>query len=292
MQIATVLAPLFLCSGIGFVWARVGYRFDSQMITRLVTTVAVPCLSFSSLTRLSVSSGQFALIGGIFLVALGCLAAIGFVAIRLAHLDFRVYGPTMVFANCVNMGLAVCLFAFGEAGLALGVSIAVVNAVLSYTLGVAVFAGELSFRSLSRNTLIYATLAAIGFMVTGAAPPRWLADTTSFLGALAIPYMLVALGTAIARLTVSDLPQAIALSLLRQLSGFGVGWGLAALLGLGGIARGVLIVQCAMPSQVLNYLFAQRYQRRPEQVAGMVLATTLISYAMLPLVLMAVLPGT
>ncbi len=291
-QIATVIAPLFVCAGIGFAWARSGKTFDADMLGRLVGTVALPCLTFSTLTKLSVAPAVFARMAGLYLIAVVIFAAVGFAALRIARLDLRVYGPPMVFSNCGNMGLPVCLFAFGPQGLALAVCVFLANSILNYTLGVATFAGELSFRSVTRNVLVYSTLIALAFMAAGVAPPRWLAGSTAFLGALSIPYMIVALGVAIGRLTVADLPRTIALSVLRQTVGVSVGWGLATLAGLEGVERGVLILQCAMPVAVVNYLFALRYNRRPEQVASMVVATTAISYVMLPLVLLVVLPGS
>ena len=51
----------------------------------------------------------------------------------------------------------------------------------------------------------------------------------------------------------------------------------------------MLIVECAMPVAVFNFLFAQRYDRTPSEVAGMVLISTAIAFAMLPLVLAVVL---
>ncbi len=290
-QIATVIAPLFVCAGIGFAWARSGKNFDADMVGRLVGAVALPCLVFSTLTKLSVAPGVFARMAGLYLIAVAIFAAVGYVALKAAKLDLRVYGPPMVFSNCGNMGLPVCLFAFGDTGLGLAVCVFLGNSILNYTLGVATFAGELTFRSITRNVLIYATVIAFGFMAAGIEPPPWLADTTRFIGALSIPYMIVALGVAVARLGVADLPRTVALSVLRQAVGLAVGWGLATLAGLHGAERGVLILQCAMPVAVVNYLFALRYNRRPEQVASMVVATTLIAYAMLPLVLVVVLPG-
>ena len=51
----------------------------------------------------------------------------------------------------------------------------------------------------------------------------------------------------------------------------------------------MLMIQCAMPVAVFNYLFAQRYQREPEEVAGMVLMSTVISFVTLPALLWWVL---
>ena len=65
--------------------------------------------------------------------------------------------------------------------------------------------------------------------------------------------------------------------------------GVAESFGLQGIARGVLIVQSTMPTAVFNYLFSLRYGRDPEEVAGMVMISTALSFATLPLLLWFVL---
>jgi malate permease and related proteins len=189
------------------------------------------------------------------------------------------------------MGLPVCLFAFGQEGFALGMGANVANALLGNTAGMAAFAGSFSIGFLSRNAYVYSALAATGFLVAGAVPPRWLSNTTLFLGAFSIPFLLFSLGASIARLTVADLPRAIAISAVRQIAALGIGWGLAGALGLQGAARGVLILQCVMPSMIINYILAQRYERQPEQVAGIVLVSTVISFLILPIVLLLVLPG-
>jgi hypothetical protein len=97
--------------------------------------------------------------------------------------------------------------------------------------------------------------------------------------------MLLALGAAIAEVKVTDLYRSLAIALLRLATGLVIGFGLADLFGFSGIARGVLILQCAMPVAVFNYLLAQRYDRSPEQVASVVVVSTLLTAAALPLLL-------
>jgi hypothetical protein len=67
------------------------------------------------------------------------------------------------------------------------------------------------------------------------------------------------------------------------------GWAVAVAFGLTGTARGVVIVQSAMPVAVFNYLFAQRYGREPQVVAGMVMVSTLLSFLLIPLLLVYLL---
>ncbi len=59
----------------------------------------------------------------------------------------------------------------------------------------------------------------------------------------------------------------------------------ATLLGLSGTEKGVVLLQASMPVAVFNYVFAERYQRAPEAVAGMVVMSTLISFITIPAML-------
>lgn len=47
----------------------------------------------------------------------------------------------------------------------------------------------------------------------------------------------------------------------------------------------MLVVQSAMPVAVFNYLMAVRANREPEQVANLVMCSTVLSFAWLPVVL-------
>ncbi len=57
------------------------------------------------------------------------------------------------------------------------------------------------------------------------------------------------------------------------------------------LAQGVLVVQSSMPVAVFNYLYALRGNRSPDQVASLVLCSTLLSFAFIPLLLTWWLPA-
>ena len=88
--------------------------------------------------------------------------------------------------------------------------------------------------------------------------------------------MLLSLGVALARLRIAGLGRAATMSALRLVLGFAVGLAVATALGLQGTVRGVVILESAMPVAVFNYLWAVRYQTAPEEVAGMVLGSTVL----------------
>ncbi len=289
LQIAAIIAPLFACAGIGYLWGKFDRPFDAQMITGLSMTLGMPCLILSSLTRLDVSGEAFAAVGGAYAAALAAGLAVGAVVARLLRLDVRVYTPVLAFSNTGNMGLPLALFAFGDAGLTFAIVNVVVSSVISVTVSGGCYSGRTSFDIVYKNPLVYGVLAAVPFLVTGTRPPDWLANTIELIGGMAIPLMLIALGVAISKLRMRFVAKSIGLSALKLAIGFAVGFTAAEIAGFEGAARGALVLMFAMPVALHNYVFAQRFERRAEKVAGMVLASTALSFVTLPLLLWAVL---
>ena len=132
-------------------------------------------------------------------------------------------------------------------------------------------------------------LCPLAFMITETKPPVWISNTVDLLAGVSIPLMLMALGVTIAKLRVRSIQRSVALSALRLGLGFALGVAMAELFGLTGISRGVLILQSAMHVAVMNFLFASRYQCEPEEVAGMIVASTALSFLTLPALLYVVL---
>jgi predicted permease len=290
-DIANIIAPLFVIAGIGFFWARSGRNFDTNLIGALVVNFGVPCLIFSSLTKLHVSPIAFAEIAGVFCIAVAVMAAFGALALKLMKLEVGAFLPSLTFGNNGNMALPLCLFAFADTGLALGISIFVVAATTNFVLGDALVSGRVRLGEIAKTPHLYVVAAAMAFLLAGVNPPQWLANTTGLLGGISIPLMLMALGVSLSRLRIANVTRALILSVIRLGFGFAIGVLLAWAFDLEGAARGVLILQCAMPSAVLNYILAARYGRSEEAVAGVVVASTAMSFATLPLLIWFILPS-
>ena len=67
-----MIAPVFVCAGIGFTWRKLGHPFDTRMVGALALNLGMPCLVFSSLTRLNVSLTAFAEMVGAYAVVMLC----------------------------------------------------------------------------------------------------------------------------------------------------------------------------------------------------------------------------
>jgi hypothetical protein len=288
-ELFSIIAPVFVCAGIGFVWVKMGRGFDVDLVTTLITNIGAPCLVFHTLANLEVSPSALAVMVGATLAAIVVCLVVASAFLRLTRLSQRAYLPALIFPNTGNMGLPLNYLAFGDVGLGLAIGVFALYATTQFTLGIAIASGTVSLKALVRVPILYAIPVALVFMLTGTTPPAWINSTTNLLGGITIPMMLIALGVSLARLNVRSVSRSLGLSILRLVLGFAVGLGLAYVLGLEGAARGVLIVQLSMPVAVFNYLFAQRYQTAPEEVAGMVVISTVLSFLTLPLLLWFVL---
>ena len=163
------------------------------------------------------------------------------------------------------------------------------NSALHFSLGVSLVSGAQPGVRWLGNPIVVSVLLALVMIRADWQLPPVLETSVSMLGATAIPLMLMTLGVSLASLKISHLREALVLSGAR----LGIGFA-SALLALAWVPAepvlaGVVLVQSSMPVAVFNYLFAERYQRHPQQVAGMVVVSTLMAFIGLPFLLRYVL---
>lgn len=289
-EIFAIMAPIFVVAGLGYGWARLGRDFDTDFVTNIVLTFATPCLVFASLTTISRGLADLGTIAIAMLFALVSFAVLGFILLRaMGGLPAHSYLPALIFGNQGNMGLPLAFFAFGEAGLGLAVTAFAVHSILQFTAGVSLAAGTANVRQLLRAPVLWGVIASLPFMFSDLRPPVWIGNTVTLLGGLVIPLMLLTLGVSLSRLRITRIRRSVAIAAARLIGGLAVGLVVAEVFSLEGIVRGVLIIQTAMPVAIFNYVFAQRYQREPEDIAAAIVISTLASILTLPLVLALVL---
>ncbi|MFH1806393.1 MAG: AEC family transporter [Pseudomonadota bacterium] len=281
-DIFAILAPVFITTGLGFFWARAGKHFDTSLVTSIVTYFSTPCLTFAALASVELAGGTLLSMGTAAVAANIAFVLIGWPILKIFKLSPRTYLQSLTWPNVGNVGLPLCMLAYGPEGLALAVAFFAAYIVLQLTVGVAFVAGTFTLKSLIQMPIIPATLIAAGFLATDTTVPVWLYNTTNLIGQLTIPLMLFTLGVSLAWLKPVSLARSTALAVLRLAMGFGVGVGISAVMGLTGIERGVVILQCTMPVAVFCYLFAQLYNREPEEVAGIVIASSFLAAIILP----------
>ncbi len=285
LALLPIVAPVFAIAGLGYLWVRGGFPYDSRQVTELVSRIGAPCLIFTTLATLQ-QPAEIALSVGLaaVLMVLGAMG-VGLVVLPWVGLPRRTFLAPLMFTNSGNLGLSVCLFAFAAAGLELGIVYFTAIATLHFTLGILIWSGSAHPGPLLRTPFPYAVAAGIAVPLTGAPVPDWVFATTSLLGDMTIPLMLFALGAAAAQLRVVDLGATLRLVAVKFAIGFALAVSVVEVLALDGVARGVVMIQAVMPTPVFAALFAERYRRNPAAVASVVLVSTAASLLLLPLML-------
>ncbi len=291
VTIFSVIAPVFICALLGYGWVKKGLAFDTPFVSRLVMEVGAPCLIVSRFMEQDIDLSAFRQMALAALLSMVLFGIVASVALYAAKLNLRTWLSSQMFPNVGNMGLPLCLLAFGEEGLALGMTYFMIISVFGFTVGIMIMSGKVSFRELVKNPVLYSVLITLLFLFTGTKPWTWVQNTTHLLADFTIPLMLIAMGVSLARFQIASVGRSLMISVLRLGMGFAVGLAVATLLGLEGAARGVTILQSSMPVAVFSYMFAVRYDRSPEEVAGTVVISTVLSFLSLPLLLWFVLPA-
>ena len=103
---------------------------------------------------------------------------------------------------------------------------------------------------------------------------------------MAIPLMLITLGVAIAAAAAAG-ARARPLALPRQARDLrrGAARPRASPSACRGSPSAVLVLQVATPVAVTSYMLAAKYDARPDEVAGLVVVSTLVSVPAIPLIL-------
>ena len=132
----------------------------------------------------------------------------------------------------------------------------------------------------------YAIILSVIFLYFNLPVPNFVINTTQLLTYATIFLILMSLGIALTRLKVFSLNEALISSFARVLIGPIIGFFLIRYFDLSGYAAGVLLIQCAMPSAVLNYLVGSIYSPKKivDNIASMIVVSTIMSFVTVPIV--------
>lgn len=282
---ANNILPIIILSGAGFALAKL-LQIDSRSLGRVVFYVFSPLLVFDLLLKNQLDLKQ----AGTVILFTVCLVAIMGVITYVLGLLFKLERHilttvliTSMFANTGNYGLPLVSFAFGDQALAYASVYFVTTTFLFFSVGVFLASlGHMNVKEAAVGlfkipTLYAVALAAIilGFHITLPAP---LTRTITLASGASIPLMLVLLGIELSRVEIVGNVRAMQLSVvLRLLIGPIVGFALAALLGVTGLARGAVVTLTAMPSIVSSAVLAMEYELDSKFVTAVIFISTLLS---------------
>jgi len=288
-RIVAIIFPVFGIVTVGYLYAHFRRGTDMSSGNRINMEIFIPALIFDTL-----SAGDYALsdylwltLGGIFVVLGSGLVA--WPVARLLGYQWKTFVPPMMFSNTGNMGLPLIILTFGNAALPAAVLLFAVENTLHFMLGQQLITQRWSLKIVIQNPMILATILGIGVAISGLVVPGFLRLPIHMLGQISIPLLLFSLGVRMISIDLKDWRIGSVAALVCPLSGLLMGVLFLQIVPLPVDQASVLLLFCALPPAILNFLVAERFNQEPRKVASIVLIANLASVAVIPTVLWVIL---
>ena len=287
IKLFEVLFPVFFVVGIGYYLGKTNPKIDTTFITSFAANIGTPAMVIYAITSTGINFEIFRDYFWYYLLAIILFALVGiFTLYFLKTKDIVRELPPLIFPNTGNMGLPICMFAYGSKGLGVSASITSLIILCHFTLGVFLADRKFNLNVILKNPPFYAIIFSAIMLFYGIKMPVFVVNTTEWLMYVTIFLILMSLGIALTRLKVFSLSNALISSFTRMIIGPAIGFFLIFIFNLKGFAAGVLLIQCSMPSAVLNYLVGSIYSPKKivDSIASTIVVSTLISFVTIPIV--------
>ena len=253
LKLFDVLFPVFLTIGIGFWYGTKDPKFDTKFITTFSGNIGLPCIIFYSLTVSDIDFEIFLRFAYYILLYVGIFSIIGIIVLKLLNKDIFRLLPPFILPNTGNMGIPICLFAYGNSGLAIATAITSIILVLHFTVNILLSSRKFSAKPLIECMPVYALIFSLFFVYYKIPAPAFLENATFLIGYSTIFLVLMSLGVALSKLKVFNLKEALIYSIIRVIIGPLVGLGFINYFNLDGVEAGVMFIQASMPSSILTH---------------------------------------
>ncbi|GAB2644192.1 AEC family transporter [Vibrio panuliri] len=282
-QVSGILFPVFALVLVGYSVGR-WIRPDFKAINRINMDTFTPALVFSSLVAMPLDTEQIPLLSAALIAVL--VPGIVMIPIcKLMKIEFRAWAPPHMFRNSGNLAIPLFTYTFGESALASAVLLFVVSACTHISLGLTLLSNGNPLKQVVRMPIFLAAAAALTINLAGFSLWQPLYEATALLGQAAVPVMLLSLGAQMCNMRLSGIKIGILCTLQSLFTG-AVAFGLIyAFIPLPTMQLQMMVLFAMLPPAVMNYLFAERFDIQPEQVASMVLYGNFFSVLTLPVLL-------
>ncbi len=294
--LVTALVPVLLIAAAGAALAKLA-RLDFRAVHVFAYWIAGPALVFRTVFLAALDAADFGRIAAFAVAAYAALLLFAVAVGRLLRWEgekTRAAVLSLASTNCANYGLPIIAAAFGAEGLTIGTAFVSIHIIAHVALG-GTYAGWDASRGILggvRRILaipyLYAVGLALGLRALLPSLPAPLDVTLDLLGQTWIPLLILLLGVELAAISsFRGASEAVPLTIAKLLVPPALAVGLAALFGLDGMMRAVLILQACMPTAVNGVVFARQFGTRPALVAATLVFSTAGSLVTLPILLSA-----
>ncbi len=286
IKLFEVLFPVFFIIGIGYFIGKKNPNLDTSFITDYSANFGTPALVIFALTSSGVTFAIFAEYFIYSLIAISCFGIIGVVFLIFQKKDYIRELPPFILPNTGNMGIPICLFAYGSLGMGVAAAISSIVVLLHFTLNIFLASKKFNFNIIIKSPSFYAILITILLLYYKIETPKFILNTVMLLAYAMIVMILMSLGVALTQLKIFSFKDALFSSIGRVIIGPIIGLALIKVFNLSGFAAGVLLIQSSMPSAILTYLIASIYSPKEivDNISSMIVVSTLMSLITVPII--------
>ena len=286
LKLFEVIFPVFFVVGIGYYLGKKNPKIDTTFITNFGGNIGSPAIVFYSVTTTGLTFSVFTNYFIYYLLAIIGFSIIGVIFLFFFKKDVIMELPPYILPNTGNMGLPICLFAYGANGLGVAGAISSLIILFHFTLGVFLASKKFNLDVITKSPAFYSVIISIIFLYFEIPVPNFVVNTTMLLTYATIFLILMSLGIALTRLKVFSFYTSLIGSIARVIIGPVIGYLIILYFNLSGYAAGVLLIQCSMPSAVLNYLVGSMYSPKKivDNIASMIVVSTLLPFITIPII--------
>ena len=214
IKLFEVLFPVFIIVGIGYFLGKKSPNLDTSFITNYAANFGTPALIIFALTSSGVNFDIFAEYFIYALIAIICFSITGIIFLALMKKDYIRELPPFILPNTGNMGIPICLFAYGSLGMGVAAAISSLVVVLHFTLNVFLASKKFDINIIIKSPSFYAILAAVGFLYFEIETPTFVLNTVMLLAYAMIVLVLMSLGVALTQLKVFSFKDSVISSIV------------------------------------------------------------------------------
>ena len=287
LKLFEVLFPVFFIVGIGYLLGKKNPNFDTSFITTYAGNFGTPALVIFALTAGGVSFEVFKEIFFYALILLSAFGIVGLTFLVLMKKDYIRELPPFFLPNTGNMGIPICLFAYGELGMGIAAAISSLVVLLHFTLNIFLAKRAFDFQTIFKSPAFYAIIVTVLFLYFEQPVPQFVMNTVMLLAYGMIVMILMSLGVALTQMKVFSFKDAVITSTGRVIIGPLIGLAVIKIFDLSGISAGVILIQSSMPSAILCYLVASMYSPKiiVDNISSTIVVSTIMSLVTIPITL-------
>jgi len=287
LKLFEVLFPVFFIVGIGVFLGKKNPNFDTSFITTYSGNFGTPALVIFALTAGGVTFDVFKEFFIYAIILLAAFGIVGLVFLVLMKKDYIRELPTFILPNTGNMGIPICLFAYGELGMGMAASISSLVVLLHFTLNIFLAKRAFDFQIIFKSPAFYAIIFTVLLLYFEEPIPQFVMNTVMLLAYGMIVMILMSLGVALTQMKVFSFKDALITSTGRVIIGPIIGFVVVKIFDLTGAAAGVVLLQSSMPSAILCYLIASMYSPKEivDNISSTIVVSTIMSLVTIPIVL-------